>query len=132
MKLLRRIALVGAPLAPLIGSRGWARRHGLTELAVIRDYQLTGVDSLHEEMLLGPAMSIPRLLGRNGLGFGDIDAWEIHEAFATQVLINRQCMASAALIKMAVVPVEAIDDAILWPMVPVLPIPIITVLPGQA
>jgi len=84
--------------AVLIGSRGWARRHGLRELAVIRDYQLTGVDSLHEEMLLGPAMSIPRLLGRNGLGFDGVHVWEVHEAFATQVLINRQCMASAAFV----------------------------------
>jgi acetyl-CoA acyltransferase len=66
---------------------------------VIRDYQLTGVDSLHEEMLLGPAMSIPRLLGRNGLAFDDIDAWEIHEAFATQVLINRHCMAAAEFVR---------------------------------
>ena len=84
--------------AVLIGSRAWAHRHGLRELAVIRDYQLTGVDSLREEMLLGPAMSIPRLLGRNGLGFDDVGAWELHEAFATQVLINRQCMASAEFV----------------------------------
>lgn len=85
--------------AVLIGSRAWARRHGLPELAVLRDYVLTGVDSLHEEMLLGPAMSIPRLLGRNQLRFADVDAWEIHEAFATQVLINRQCMASAEFVR---------------------------------
>jgi len=85
--------------AVLIGSRAWARRHGLRELAVIRDYQLTGVDSLREEMLLGPAMSIPRLLGRNGLGFDDIGAWELHEAFATQVLINRKCMASPEFVQ---------------------------------
>jgi acetyl-CoA acyltransferase len=85
--------------AVLIGSRDWARRRGLRELAVIRDYQLTGVDSLQEEMLLGPAMSIPRLLGRNQLGFDDVDVWEIHEAFATQVLINRQCMASSAFVR---------------------------------
>jgi acetyl-CoA acyltransferase len=85
--------------AVLIGNRGWARRHALRELAVIRDYQLTGVDSLQQEMLLGPAMSIPRLLGRNGLGFADVDVWEIHEAFATQVLINRQCMASAEFVR---------------------------------
>lgn len=85
--------------ALLVGSRGWARQRGLGELAVIRDYQLTGVDSLHEEMLLGPAMSIPRLLARNGLAFADIGVWEIHEAFATQVLVNRQCMASAAFVR---------------------------------
>ena len=67
--------------------------------AVIRDYQLSGVDSLEEEMLLGPAMTIPRLLQRNGLTFADVDVWEIHEAFATQVLINRACMASPAFVE---------------------------------
>lgn len=85
--------------ALLMASRACATQNGLRQRAVIRDYQLTGVDSPHEEMLLGPAMSIPRLLARNGLGFADIDVWEIHEAFATQVLINRQCMASADFVR---------------------------------
>lgn len=85
--------------AVLLASRGHARAHGLRQRALLRDYQFTGVDSLHEEMLLGPAMSIPRLLARNGLRFEDIDVWEIHEAFATQVLVNRQCMASADFVR---------------------------------
>lgn len=85
--------------AVLVTSRAYAAAHGLREMAMLRDYQLTGVDSLHEEMLLGPAMSIPRLLARNGLAFADIDVWEIHEAFATQVLINRACMASADFVR---------------------------------
>lgn len=85
--------------ALLLASRGYARQRRLPELAVVRDYQLTGVDSLHEEMLLGPAMSIPRLLARHGLQFADIGVWEIHEAFATQVLVNRQCMASADFVR---------------------------------
>lgn len=85
--------------AVLLASRGYARQHRLPELAVVRDYQLTGVDSLHEEMLLGPAMSIPRLLARHGLQFDDIGVWEIHEAFAAQVLINRQCMASISFVQ---------------------------------
>ena len=85
--------------AVLVGSRAWARGNGLPELAVIRDYRLTGVDSLHEEMLLGPAMAIPPLLARNGLSFADIGVWEIHEAFATQVLVNRACMASADFVR---------------------------------
>lgn len=84
--------------AVLLASRAFAGAQGLREMAVLRDYQLTGVDSLHEEMLLGPAMSIPRLLARNGLQYADIDAWEIHEAFATQVLVNRACVASAAFV----------------------------------
>jgi acetyl-CoA acetyltransferase family protein len=84
--------------AVLLSSLGAARAAGHNIKAVIRDYQFAGVDSLEQEMLLGPAMTIPRLLQRNGLGFGDIEVWEIHEAFATQVLINRACMASAAFV----------------------------------
>lgn len=80
--------------ALLIGSLGAARAKALPVLAVFRDYQLAGVRSLQEEMLLGPAVTIPGVLARNGLTFADIGVWEIHEAFATQVLINRQCMAS--------------------------------------
>lgn len=85
--------------AVLLASRAHARAKGLPELALIRDYQLSGVDSLHEEMLLGPAMTIPRLLGRHGLQFSDIGVWEIHEAFASQVLINRECMADARFVR---------------------------------
>lgn len=84
--------------ALLLGSLGHARAEGLKPLAVVRDHLLTGVDSLEEEMLLGPAMSIPRLLARNGLSFEDIAVWEIHEAFAAQVLINRACMADASFV----------------------------------
>ncbi|MDO8266402.1 MAG: thiolase family protein [Moraxellaceae bacterium] len=84
--------------ALLLGSLGSARAQGLDVQAVIRDYCLVGVPSLQEEMLLGPAMSVPKLLQRNGLGYDDIDVWEIHEAFATQVLINRQCMADGKFV----------------------------------
>ncbi|HET8708171.1 MAG TPA: thiolase family protein [Pseudomonadales bacterium] len=80
--------------ALLLGSLGAARAQDLPVLAIFRDYQLAGVRSLNEEMLLGPAVTIPGVLARNGLKFEDIGVWEIHEAFATQVLINRQCMAS--------------------------------------
>ena len=80
--------------ALLLSSMGAARAAGHRVKAVIRDYQFAGVDSLEEEMLLGPAMTIPRLLQRSGLTFADVEVWEIHEAFATQVLINRACMAS--------------------------------------
>lgn len=79
--------------AMLISSYAHAKAKGQQPLAVIRDYLLAGVDSLETEMLLGPAMTIPRLLKQNGLGYDDIDVWEIHEAFAAQVLVNRACMA---------------------------------------
>ena len=43
-------------------------------------------------MLLGPAMTIPVLLAKNNLKVKDIGVWEIHEAFAAQVLANLKLM----------------------------------------
>ncbi len=85
--------------ALLITSLAEAERQQLNAIALVKDYVLTGVDSLQEEMLLGPAMSIPKLLQRNQLDFNDIEVWEIHEAFAAQVLINLNCMADDHFVK---------------------------------
>ncbi len=52
------------------------------------DYELTAVDVFHEGLLMAPAYAIPRLLARNRLALDAIDLWEIHEAFAAQVLCN--------------------------------------------
>jgi len=45
---------------------------------------------------MAPAYAIPRLLARNGLRFTDIALWEIHEAFAAQVLCNVAALQSAS------------------------------------
>lgn len=63
-------------------------------LALIVDVQFSGVPSLDTDMLLGPAMTIPKLLSKNGLTMDDISVFEVHEAFAAQVLANQQCLAS--------------------------------------
>jgi acetyl-CoA acyltransferase len=47
-----------------------------------------------EELLLGPAYAIMRLLKRNGLGVNDVDVWELHEAFAGQVCANLHALDS--------------------------------------
>ena len=52
------------------------------------DYEVAAVDIFHEGLLMAPAYAIPRLLARNGLTLDAIDLWEIHEAFAAQVLCN--------------------------------------------
>lgn len=52
------------------------------------DYELAAVDVFHEGLLMAPAYAIPRLLARNALTLESIDLWEIHEAFAAQVLCN--------------------------------------------
>jgi acetyl-CoA C-acetyltransferase len=50
------------------------------------DWEQAGVDIDAEGLLMAPALAIPRLLARRGLGYADIQLWEIHEAFAAQVL----------------------------------------------
>jgi acetyl-CoA C-acetyltransferase len=52
------------------------------------DFELAAVDHVLDGLLMAPSFAIPRLLDRNNLGFDDIDLWEIHEAFAAQVLAN--------------------------------------------
>ena len=70
-----------------------AQSMGLTPKAVVVDYQFSAVKDLNTEMLLGPAVTIPKLLGRHGLHMDDIGVWELHEAFAAQILVNVACMA---------------------------------------
>lgn len=81
--------------ALLLAERKAAEKAGMEPQAIVRDFQFSGVPSLEEHMLLGPAMSIPVLLERNGLGISDIGVFELHEAFATQLLVNQRCLASA-------------------------------------
>ena len=53
------------------------------------DWEIAAIDfRLDEGMLMAPGRAIPRLLARHGLKFDDIALWEIHEAFAAQVLAN--------------------------------------------
>jgi acetyl-CoA acetyltransferase family protein len=78
--------------ALLVTSLQAAQAMGLQPLAEVLDYQFAAVKNLEEEMLLGPAVSIPTLLARNKLRMADIDVWELHEAFAAQVLVNIACM----------------------------------------
>lgn len=69
---------------------------GVTPAALLCDAVYVGVDDLADEMLLGPAMAIPRLLDRAGLTVADIAVWEVHEAFATQLLSVQRALASDA------------------------------------
>jgi acetyl-CoA C-acetyltransferase len=52
------------------------------------DWELSAVDILRDGLLMAPAIAIPRLLARNKLVYDDIALWEIHEAFAAQVLCH--------------------------------------------
>lgn len=70
-----------------VGSaEGMARLPGETPKVRIVDYEVTSIDLRHEGLLMAPAYGVPRMLARNGLTYADVGLWEIHEAFAAQVL----------------------------------------------
>ncbi|MGB1247529.1 MAG: acetyl-CoA C-acyltransferase, partial [Chitinophagales bacterium] len=70
-----------------------AKELGYTPKAEIVDYVFTGQD-LMDELLLGPAYAIAKILKKNNLTLDDIDVFEIHEAFAGQVLANLNALES--------------------------------------
>ena len=74
--------------AVLLSSEDWATEHGHEVLAYLVDSETAAVDFVHggEGLLMAPAYAVPRLLERNGLTLQDFDFYEIHEAFASQVL----------------------------------------------
>ena len=78
---------------------------GLAKLAAnhprvkLQDYEIAGVDIFAEGLLMAPAYAIPRLLARNGLSLTDIDLWEIHEAFAAQLLCNVAAIESETFLR---------------------------------
>ncbi len=69
----------------LIGDDARVRSLGLKPKAIIRDSVFVAVNP-YEQLLIGPAIAIPLLLKKNNLKVSDIDRFEIHEAFAAQVL----------------------------------------------
>ena len=73
--------------AALLSSEAWARAHGKEIQAWFVDAQVAAVDFVHGDgLLMAPAWAVSQLLARNNLTLQDFDFYEIHEAFAAQVL----------------------------------------------
>ncbi len=74
--------------AVLLGTEEWASSHGIEPLARFVDAEVAAIDYVgkKEGLLMAPAYAMPRMLERNGLALQDFDLYEIHEAFAAQVL----------------------------------------------
>jgi acetyl-CoA C-acetyltransferase len=72
----------------LLASDAWAAERALPVLAHLAHAEEAAVDYVHgdEGLLMAPVYAVPRLLERTGLGLGDFDLYEIHEAFAGQIL----------------------------------------------
>lgn len=71
----------------LLGSPEWAKTNNLEPLAYFVDCEAAAVDFVHGAgLLMAPTIAVTRLLARNNLKLRDFDYYEIHEAFAGQVL----------------------------------------------
>ncbi|WP_227679857.1 acetyl-CoA C-acetyltransferase [Psychrobacter frigidicola] len=75
----------------LLANDEWAKERGLKPLAYIVHQETAAVDFIgksgnKEGLLMAPAYAVPRMLERAGLSLQDFDFYEIHEAFASQVL----------------------------------------------
>ncbi|XP_031632349.1 trifunctional enzyme subunit beta, mitochondrial [Contarinia nasturtii] len=79
--------------ACLIMSEAKAKELGFKPKAYIRDFTYVSQDPF-DELLLGPAYGIPKILKKAGLKLNDIDTWEIHEAFAGQICANLKALDS--------------------------------------
>ncbi|KAJ8869247.1 hypothetical protein PR048_030819 [Dryococelus australis] len=79
--------------ACLIMTEAKAKQLGLKPKAYLRDFLYVSQDPV-DQLLLGPAYGIPKLLQKAGLQLQDIDVWEVHEAFAGQILANLKAMDS--------------------------------------
>jgi acetyl-CoA C-acetyltransferase len=74
--------------AVLLASEEWAKERDLPVLAYFVEGQTAAVDHVHkrEGLLMAPAYAMPRMLDRMGAGLDEFHFYEIHEAFAAQVL----------------------------------------------
>jgi acetyl-CoA C-acetyltransferase len=72
----------------LLATDEWAAARRLPVLAYFVDAQTAAVDFVHggEGLLMAPVVAVPQLLARHGLDLADLDLYEVHEAFASQVL----------------------------------------------
>ena len=106
----------------LLSSEQWARERGFSPLAFITHSETAAVDFVgmagpKEGMLMAPAYAVPRMLERARLALQDFDIYEIHEAFAAQVLCTLKAWESPAFCrdKLGREPLGSIDRAKLNP-----------------
>jgi acetyl-CoA C-acetyltransferase len=79
--------LTDGAAAVLLASEEWAEKQGLTVQAYITASRTAAVDFVQDEgLLMAPTVAVAEMLQRTGLSLQDFDFYEIHEAFAAQVL----------------------------------------------
>ncbi len=92
--------LTDGAAAVLLCSEEYAKKNDLPILATFVDAQVAAVDFESKEgLLMAPAYAVPKLLKRNNLKLQDFDFYEIHEAFAAQVLCTLKAWESEEFCK---------------------------------
>jgi acetyl-CoA C-acetyltransferase len=89
----------GAAAIWVANDAGLARVPANRARVKLLDWEIAAVDIFHEGLLMAPAYAIPRLLRRHGLRLDSIDLFEIHEAFAAQVLCNVAALESESFLR---------------------------------
>ena len=101
--------------AALLASEPWATQRGLPVQAYLLDAEVAAVDFVAGEgLLMAPTIAVARLLKRHGLSLQDFDYYEIHEAFAAQVLCTLRAWESATYCQKRLgldAPLGSIDQA---------------------
>ncbi len=112
--------LTDGAAACLVASDAWAAQHGHEVLCHIRDMHVSAVDFVHGEgLLMAPTVAVAEMLARNHLTLQDFDIYEIHEAFAAQVLCTLRAWESADYCKQRLgldAPLGSIDPAKISPV----------------
>jgi len=105
--------------AVLLASEDWARSRGLPVLAYLTVGQVAANDFAHGEgLLMAPTIAVSEMLRRSNLTLQDFDLYEIHEAFAAQVLCTLKAFEDADYCKSVLgrdAPLGAIDRSKLNP-----------------
>lgn len=79
--------LTDGAAAVLLASEDWARKHDLPIQAYLTGMRCSAVDFVNDEgLLMAPTVAVAEMLQKSGLTLQDFDFYEIHEAFAAQVL----------------------------------------------
>ena len=106
--------------AVLLADADWAAARDLPVRAWLRDARVAAVDFVHGEgLLMAPTIAVAELLQANDLSLQDFDLYEIHEAFAAQVLCTLRAWESADYCRDVLgleAPLGAIDPAKLNPV----------------
>jgi acetyl-CoA C-acetyltransferase len=89
--------LTDGAAAVLLASEDWAREKGLPVQAYITASRTSAIDFVNDEgLLMAPTVAVSEMLSMNGLSLQDFDFYEIHEAFAAQVLCSLAAWESEA------------------------------------